>query len=48
MNVVRGEGAMCQQSCPVSAFCPVMLLGRVCPDPVEMVEEFLESQLSAA
>lgn len=36
--VVCGNGAACENT------CPVMLLGRICPDPVDMVLEVLAAQ----
>lgn len=38
MSKVCGDGAMCERT------CPVMLLGRICPDPLTLIEEFLECQ----
>jgi hypothetical protein len=42
MDKVCGTGAACENH------CPVMLLGRLCPDPLDLVLEIRAAQLSPA
>ena len=41
MGIICGTGAQCEDT------CPVMRMGRVCPDVLDAVEECLEPQLVA-
>ncbi|SFR75830.1 hypothetical protein SAMN05428970_1976 [Agromyces sp. CF514] len=35
--IVCGNGAACEKT------CPVMRMGRICPEPAELVKEVLEA-----